>query len=63
MDSSKPPTHAIIPSQHPTLRDRYAMAALQGLLAGPPLVEAGGRRELAITAFHYADIMLRERDR
>lgn len=42
------------------LRDRFAMAALTGLLAYPGGV--GSHGQCAITAYKYADAMLETRD-
>lgn len=43
----------------PTLRDKFAMAALQGLLGSPDL--GGGIGDIAEWAYKYADAMLKER--
>jgi len=45
----------------PTLRDQFAMAALQGLLASEPVF--GAKPEpVAEAAFDYADAMLKARE-
>jgi hypothetical protein len=57
------------PPRDEDLRDRFAMAALSGLLADstiqsrPDETLDGMRARLAICAYGYADAMLRERDR
>ena len=44
----------------PSLRDRFAMAALQGMLADPE--SSGNCEEFASVAYEYADAMLKERE-
>lgn len=50
---------AISTAARAELRDRFAMAALTGLLAYPGGV--GSHGQCAITAYKYADAMLEER--
>ena len=45
----------------PTLRDLFAMAALQGLLANPETDRGYGRESYASIAYAHADDMLEER--
>lgn len=44
-----------------TLRDRFAMAALTGLLAGRQRYSTVTRRERAENAYKYADAMMEAR--
>ncbi len=48
-----------VEARQPTLRDQFAMAAMQGMLA-----RSGGRTTgLTETAYYYADAMLKERSK
>jgi hypothetical protein len=53
------PTPTVVRSQEPTLRQRYAMAALTGLCANPATVD-WGYRKLAGQSMEVADAMLAE---